>query len=362
MSRVEPCIRNALALGLIAGVAGAGSTALADIDVGGERVEVVDMHLHIGSWSNQPLTAKEFIGAAQPAPFRLYAPALVNALTDPYLQHIGVLAQTEWGGVDRAVLYATYTQDTVGYMTNSSLLEVLTDPRNEGWAWGFGSINLDDISDPSVRAARVAALSSYFAEYPELFIGIKLAHAHQAIAFDDVVMNDIYDVAAEYGVPVLLHTGFSPFPKSQTEREFYDPSFLRAAVEAYDGQAGRPRVDFVLSHIGQGDPRATRAALDLAADHDNVWLELSALSGALRLDENGDPSTSTEPQYPAVLEAILERGLVDKTLFATDGPQFSGKVRSYTKDIADEMLSLGYSIEQIRAVMAGNFHRLYGTD
>lgn len=339
-------------------VAGA---ARADVEVSGEPVEVVDMHLHTGSWSSQPQSAKEFITSVQPPAFRLYAPAVTNALTAPYQAHVGVKAQTEWAQVDHAVLYATYTHHTVGYMTNSALLGLLVDARNVGWAWGFASINLDDISDPAVRASRVAALASYFESYPELFIGIKLAHAHQAVALDDEVMTDVYDVAAEYGVPVLLHTGFSPFPNSQTDPRYYDPSYLQSIVEQYDGVDGRPRVDFILSHVGQGDARATTSAFELAESFPNVWLEISALSGGLRIDADGNPVESTDPQYPTVLAEILSRGIVGRTIFGSDGPQYSGKVRAYTQEIIDEMVSAGYTLEQIRAVMAGNFHALFGT-
>ena len=54
-----------------------------------------------------------------------------------------------------------------------------------------------------------------------------------------------------------------------------------------------------------------------------------------------------------------ERGLAAQTLFATDGPQFSGMVRSYVQRMASGMREAGYSLEQIRSVMSGNFRRLY---
>lgn len=53
-------------------------------------------------------------------------------------------------------------------------------------------------------------------------------------------------------MPVLLHTGFSPFPGTRSERDYYDPARLASVVEAYDGTRGAGRVDFVLSHVGQG--------------------------------------------------------------------------------------------------------------
>ena len=97
-------------------------------------------------------------------------------------------------------------------------------------------------------------------------MGIKLAHAHQAVSFEDPIYLGVYDVAARQNVPVLLHTGLSPFPNTQTEPEFYDPGTLESVIEAYDGQHGQGRVDFVLSHIGQGDFNAIEHGLHLPKD------------------------------------------------------------------------------------------------
>jgi len=314
--------------------------------------KVIDMHLHGGQWGHQPQSAHAFITGAQPAPFRIYGPGLTNALQDPYAAHIGSGAQLDWAGVDRGVLYATYTHHTVGYLTNRKLCALLSDPRNDGRFVGFPSINLDDFADAEVRASRVAALASYFEQYPELFVGIKLAHAHQGVALDDVVLDDVYDVAATYGVPVLLHTGFSPFPGSQTEPNYYDPAGLTAIVEAHSD------VVFILAHIGQGDARAIAHALDLAESHDNVWLGLSALGGPLRIDANGKSVEATAPQYPEVLAAIAERGLAGRTVFGSDGPQFSGTIRRYVGELRDAMVVAGFADEEIEAMMATNFASL----
>ncbi len=95
------------------------------------------------------------------------------------------------------------------------------------------------------------------------FRGIKLAHPHQQARFSDPAHAGLYALAAELGVPILLHTGFSPFPGASTDPAFYDPQGLEATIEMYDGRHGLPRVDFVLSHVGQGDARTTHA-LELA--------------------------------------------------------------------------------------------------
>lgn len=336
------------------------STARAEIEVMGRKIEVIDMHLHPGHFGAISPDGKSFLVGAAPGPVQLFAPAVFEPLLDPYAEHVGIREQTKMAGVDHAVLFAVYTHHTSGYFTNEELLRVLTDARNGGWAWGMASINFfDGFDDDATAKRRQAALRAYFTARRDLFIGIKLAHAHQAVPLDDPRSLMVYALAAEVGVPVLLHTGFSPFPNAKTESKYYDPSGLEQIVTQYDGAHGMPRVDFVLSHVGQGDPRSVAAALRLAQAHDNVWLELSALNRPLLLDEQGNPVMSMEPQYPAVLRQVKARGIVSRVLFATDGPQFSGMVRGYVQKLTQGMIDAGFSVDEIADVMGRNFRRLF---
>jgi hypothetical protein len=331
--------------------------------VGDRTIPVIDMHLHAGDYGAMSASGKAFVTAGLP-PFLLpYAPALLDRLSDPYAPHIGIAAQTALAEVGNAVLYAVYTPGTTGYFTNEQLAAALLDARNVAtaggpWAWGFASLDFDGWTD-DLAGERLAALRSYLATYPELFVGIKLAHAHQGVRFDDAEYQGVYQVAADTGAPVLLHTGLSPFPGTRDDPAYYDPQNLEAIVTTFDGTQGAGRVDFVLSHVGQGDARAVAHALDLAAAHSNVWLELSALGRPLLVDADGAPTSGGDPQYPAVLAAIRERGLVGRTLFASDGPQFSGAVRTYLGRIVQGMQDAGYSVDEIEQVLSGNFRRLF---
>jgi hypothetical protein len=331
--------------------------------IGDRTIPVIDMHLHAGEYGAMSASGKAFVTAGLP-PFLLpYAPALLDRLSDPYAPHIGIAAQTALAEVGNAVLYAVYTPGTTGYFTNEQLAAALLDARNVAtgggpWAWGLASLDFDGWTD-DLAGERLAALRSYLATYPELFVGIKLAHAHQGVRFDDAEYQGVYQVAADTGAPVLLHTGLSPFPGTRDDPAYYDPQNLEAIVTTFDGTQGAGRVDFVLSHVGQGDARAVAHALDLAAAHDNVWLELSALGRPLLVDADGAPTSGGDPQYPAVLAAIRDRGLIGRALFASDGPQFSGAVRTYLGRIVQGMQDAGYSVDEIEQVLSGNFRRLF---
>lgn len=336
--------------------------AAADVEVEGRRMEVIYVHLHPSSFGRMAPNGRSFIVQSMPPFARLYALALVNRLLDPWAPHVGIRAQADWAGVDRVVLLAVYVPRTTGYFDSASLGGLLDDPRNvtaggNPWAYGMPSLDFEDWSPDE----RLAALESWPEARPEAMVGIKLAHAHQGVTFDDEAYLRVYDVAAQHGVPVLLHTGFSPFPDSRTEPEYYDPLGLEAIVEAYDGEHGMGRVDFVLSHVGQGDARAMAHALSMAERHDNVWLEISALDRPLQIDEDGAPVTRSEPQYPFVLEQLRARGLTDRAIFASDGPQFSGMIRRYLGRIVEGMRDTGWDLDQMEAVLGGNARRLFLT-
>jgi uncharacterized protein len=338
------------------------------LDLTGKSLGVVDMHLHPGFFGRIPASTKPFLTAAVPPFLKPHLPAVSSQGLDPWAANLGILAQTQQAGVDHAVLFAVYTQKTTGYLTNEEVAAMVTDSRNRGadglpWAFALASINFfdgyvraDGTLDPQVSAQRLRALASYFEVRRDVFIGIKLAHAHQGVAFDDARFQGVYDIASRYRVPVYLHTGFTPFPDGQNTPPFYDPLGLELTIQQ------RPEVTFVLGHVGQGDPAAVEHCLQLAQRYRNVYLEISALNRPLVVDDDGHPvppGPGAPPQFPYVVAQIKARGLVDKTLYGSDGPQSAGTVRRYTALIRQAMVTEGYSDAQIAQVMGGTFQRVY---
>ena len=338
--------------------------------VDASRWRAVDMHLHPGQFGRIPALTKQFIVGAVPPFLKVYAPGISQLGLAPYAPHLGIKAQTELAGIDHAVLFAVYTQKTTGYASNEEVEAMLADPRNRGadglpWAFGLASINFFDgyvdaqgRVDERVARSRLDALASYFERRPDLFIGIKLAHAHQGVAFDDARYLSVYDLAAEHDVPVYLHTGFTPFPQGQNTPPYYDPEGLANTI------ANLPEVTFILGHVGQGDLRAVEHALALAEAHANVYLEISALGRPAALDEDGHPIAATDPratapQLPYVLGEIKRRNLVHKTLFGSDGPQAAGMVQRYTEQVAQALKDAQFSDEETHQVLAGNFARVF---
>jgi uncharacterized protein len=356
------------------------SALYAKVEINGETYEVFDPHLHVGEVGAVPLSAKkfftEFLFMGVP-----YIPAIIGKVTDPYGDFIGIKGNMEIGGIDRAVILAVYSMDTTGYATNSELEGYLTDERNadsqgDPVFWGMASINFEDFDDEEIRSARLEAVESYFKQRPDLFIGLKLAHAHQGIAFNDSRYYDVFEIAAKYSVPVLLHTGFSPFPGSKDTPEYYDPAYLEDIISNYDGvdEKGDPNdekiVNFVFAHAGQGDKRSVLSALSMAEKHQNIYLDLSALKRAFLIDENGNEVPEGEEesvegydkdlgQIPFVLQEIKNRNLIDRAFFATDGPQYSGMLKSYLSSFIKGIEKVGFTKEEIEKLLYKNADKLY---
>lgn len=327
------------------------------VAIDGRELHVVDMHLHPGEYAQMAPEGRAYIAGNLPGELQVYAPDLLDRLSDPWAKDVGIAEQTGLAGVEHAVLFAVYAPRSTGVFSNEALLAALDDPRNiagdgRPWAWGLASVDFENWTE-DVANQRLADLRTLLTDRADRLIGIKLAHAHQGVRFDDPAYMGVYAIAAQTHVPVLLHTGFSPFPGTEDTPEYYDPGHLQSVIAAY------PDLDIVLSHVGQGDPRSVAHALDLAATHEHVWLELSALGRPLLVDNNGAAVMSTEPQYPMVLAEIRARGLISRTLFATDGPQYSGAIRGYLRKLVDGMRAAGYTTDEIEAVLSGNFTRLF---
>ena len=121
-----------------------------------------------------------------------------------------------------------------------------------------------------------------------------------------------------------------------------------------------PGATFILMHVGQGDLRTTNSARTLAQNYANVALELSALGRPTVLNERGEMAMTLEPQFINVLAEAKKRNLSDKLIWASDGPQSPGFAASYRDRIVAELKKQGYSKDQIQAILAGNFYRIFG--
>ncbi len=307
--------------------------------VDGERLPVIDMHLHPGDWDAIPPATQAFLASRFPWPIGLRPEKAARDVLTPD----GILAEIDRAGVSVGVLFAIYAPRTVGISRNEDVVaDVAVHPDR---FYGMASLRVDRWN--AEEATELAHLRAALGE-PGI-VGIKLAHAHQQFRMDDPRYFAIYALAAELGKPLYLHTGTSPFPGTEQAPAYTDPAYLEEAV------AKHPGATFVLGHLGYDFTDHTLGALEsciaLATNYPNVFLEPSALGS-----EGSDPSGEN---LPAVMRRMREAGLVDRIIYGSDGPQSPGFVEEYLGRTVAAMRSAGYTKEEMRAVLAGNFARVF---
>ncbi|MEE2829316.1 MAG: amidohydrolase family protein [Myxococcota bacterium] len=310
------------------------------VEYRGERLDVVDMHLHTGEWDHIPPGTQHFLAERFPHPIGLNAATVAEAQISPQ----GILEQMDRGGVERAVLLAVYAPRTVGVTTNEQVIENLAAAPER--LMGLASLRVDrwDLEADEQLAALDAALS-----VPGM-VGVKLAHAHMHFRFDDPAYWGIYSVAAAHDAPVYLHTGSTPFPGAADEPAYTDPAYLEAAIQAH------PDTRFIIGHLGYDflakRPGHLEECLRLASTYSNVWLEPSAL-GSKGADPSGENLTHA-------MRRIREEGLTSRVIYGSDGPQAPGFVADYLERTLVAMEAGGWTTAEAQSALRGNFDQLFG--
>ncbi len=309
------------------------------VSYNGQRLAVLDMHLHPGEWEGVPPGTQRFLASRFPFPLGLDAESTAQGVLSPE----GILSEMDAAGVSAAGLFAIYAPRTVGITTNELVAaDVATDRQR---LYGLASLRIDRWNsdrDAELRRLRTAL------GVPGM-VGVKLAHAHQHFRFDDPRYDPIYALAAELAKPVYLHTGTSPFPGTAQDAPYTDPAWLEDTIRR------NPRTRFVLGHLGYDFTHKRHAGLEaclrLARMFPNVFLEPSAL-GSNGSDPTGD-------NLRVAMRRMREAGLVDRILYGSDGPQSPGFVGTYLARTVAAMQAAGYTVDEARAVLTGNFARVF---
>ena len=102
------------------------------------------------------------------------------------------------------------------------------------------------------------------------FSGLKLHPLFNAYTANDEVVFPLIEEARKRSLPVFIHSGHPPFSL---------PWSIGQLAELY------PDVRFVMIHMGHGHGVYIQAAIDVAAKHDNIWLENSGMPMHTKIKE-----------------------------------------------------------------------------
>ncbi len=305
--------------------------------VDGQRLAVVDLHLHTGTFDMTPPRFQARIAERIPRGFKWS----MGLLMDRWLSGSGILGHLDDGGVSAGGVFALYSPHTTGIATNEFVAEqIAADPSR---LFGFASIRVDqwNVDAEEQLAAFEAALTEL-----DNMVGVKLAHAHQQFRFDDPRFYGIYEIAGRLGKPIYLHTATSPNPGVRMEPPYTNPYYLEDAIRRY------PDTIFILGHAGWDTLNRkltyVDACIDLAQRYDNVYMEPGAL-GAKRAE-----------QVLADFVGRIKKGNVaHKLIYGSDGPQFPGYVASHLDAFVAAMQAAGFTVDEMRLVLADNFSRVF---
>jgi predicted TIM-barrel fold metal-dependent hydrolase len=308
--------------------------------VDGKWIPVVDVHTHTGSWDQMPPGFRSRLAERVPKGFTW----TMGPVTDWMLGADNILGQMNNAGIYGAGIFATISPNTTGIATTDFMVEKIS--GNEDRMYGFAAIRTDRWNVDS--AARLEKFEQELATLPSVR-GVKMAHAHQQVRFDDERFYPIYELAGRYGKPMYLHSGTSPNPGTRYEPEYADPMYLEEAIQKY------PDAIFILGHTGYDSKEQaltyTDSAIYLAQTYANVYVEPGAL-GAERAAEVIDDYVTR----------LKEGNVLHKVIYGSDGVQFPGYLKSHLEAYVAAMERNGYTAADMTAVLSGNFARVFGIE
>jgi hypothetical protein len=278
-------------------------------------MKVFDVHVHVQPWSMLAPEVLPLIDDASHAGVKE-----ILATPEAVLRHL------DEQGIDRICCINYVSPDVMGFTreVNDWVAEFTRNHRDR--LLPVGSVN--PLHEMNVRdeIRRVLDLGIRM---------IKLHPLHQLFS-PNAYRGELWQLAEIYrecearGVPVMIHTGTSVFPRARNV--FADP------MPIDDVAIDFPKLNLILAHAGR--PMYGETAIFLARRHANV-----------RLDLSGIPPKSL-PKYVPRLGA-----LADKCLWGTDWP--SPGVVSMRRNV-DEFLSLGLGEEVERKILWQNASDLFG--
>lgn len=306
--------------------------------IGGERLAVVDIHLHTGTWEMSTPAFQEVLAARLPAGLKWLMPILMNR----WLTGEQIVAELDGAGIRAGGVFALYSPHSTGIATNEFVeRQLAVNPRR---LYGFASIRVDQWNQDSTEQLRKLEHDLTNLDH---FIGVKLAHAHQNFRFDDERYYAIYEIAGRLGKPIYVHAATSPNVGTRTEPPYTNPAYLEDAIRRF------PKTIFILGHSGYDSHRIALtdvdACIDLAKRYENVYLEPGAL-GAKR----------AAPVRMDFLLRIKRANLASRMIYGSDGPQFPGYVKEHLAAFVAGMREAGYTKDEMRLILADNFSRVFG--
>jgi predicted TIM-barrel fold metal-dependent hydrolase len=283
-------------------------------------MRVVDVHVHVQPWE-QLLPAV----AAAMKRGRSDIDQVETFIRDPD----AFVAFLNENGVARAGLVNYPAQDLMGFDHRVNDFVSAYRDRHPSRLIAIGGMHPRLVDDPRAEMRRLLQdlrLDALKVHPPHQLVH---ANAHASGGDGGRALGVLYEECEAAGVPVIVHTGTSVFPKARGK--YGDP------MDCDDVAVDFPKLKLVLAHGGRPIWMAT--AVQLARRHPNVYIDLS-----------GIPPRSLLEYFPK-LESIAS-----KCMFGTDWP--SPGVSSIRRNV-DDFLTLPLGGDARARILSGTADLLY---
>jgi predicted TIM-barrel fold metal-dependent hydrolase len=283
---------------------------------------IIDAHVHAGEYYRH--YSARF--AAQMTATTGMPP---EALSAPEAK---LLAEMDAAGVDRVVLLAFDVRRVEGFSVPNEFVAELC-ARHPDRFTGFASV---DAGTPGAAARLRHAVTALGLS------GLKTAPCYLRMSPADRRWYDVYETAQDLGIPVLMHTGYTP--SRNADPRYFSPLLVEQVAEDFPG------LTVILAHLGTP---WTRQCVDLLARRPRLYADLSIFGSY---------------QPPATVASALayarDSGVLDRLLWGTDFPfaSMTGSVAGMARLAHDHALwppgSAPLSPPEYHALMGGAAERL----
>ena len=265
---------------------------------------IIDFHTH----SFSPKVAERAVNAIQTESGRMpYTRGLVEQLET---------RMDEWG-VDMACVLPIATKPSQQIVINDWAAKL---PETHPRLIPFGTVH-PDAEDIEEELARITELGLY---------GIKLHPDYQHFMVDDPYLDEMYELIADTGLPLVLHAGW----------DCYSPNLVHCPPERSLKLIKRhPRLKLVLAHLGGND--RWEQVLEL----------LAGLDGELYFDTSFTDNCPDE-----LMTAIIRKHGAERILFGSDCP-WESALR-----MAEKILRLDITDGEREKIFGLNAAELLGID
>lgn len=220
---------------------------------------------------------------------------VVRPLVDPHADNI--IEEMDKAGVDKTIIFGV----DYGLLFGEAPIHIFD--QNERYYANAAKRHEDRlIAFMAIDPRRKGAQKHCEQAYNEW--GMKGFKLHAGVGYmpDDPVCYWVYEKAAEWNIPIMVHTGGAPSVALRWENS--RPAYFASAAARY------PEVDFILAHCG--DVGWWQEAVQAAAWLKNVYVDLSIWQKSYK--------KLPKERFYQWLRDIIDIAGAEKIFFATDAP------------------------------------------